>query len=187
MPPARSRLASRPSTHVSVLDVPVDPIEDVQSTVGAHSPHEAEVRFSTSRMRCSSKSWGTHDRDAFQPDRRGPHELGQVPLMRSEHAKDCDGRQDVQLVGEVVLFSVVGRRDRRLVPHDVNKVEGADDEETLQDAVVQRNERPEEVDISQEEDQNIQLLRPARNAHAVFVVVQLVQQEHDARNMQHIA
>eukprot|EP00445_Apocalathium_hangoei_P014282 CAMPEP_0203868918 /NCGR_PEP_ID=MMETSP0359-20131031/17401_1 /ASSEMBLY_ACC=CAM_ASM_000338 /TAXON_ID=268821 /ORGANISM="Scrippsiella Hangoei, Strain SHTV-5" /LENGTH=108 /DNA_ID=CAMNT_0050787441 /DNA_START=360 /DNA_END=686 /DNA_ORIENTATION=+ len=107
--------------------------------------------------------------------------------MGREDAKDGRARQKVQLVLEVVLLPVIGRGHRRLAPHDPHEVKRANDEHALHDAVVDRNEAPAQVDVAQEKDDGVDLLGSARDADAALVLVQLIEQEHDARNVQHVA
>mmetsp|Transcript_123968 Transcript_123968/g.246843 ORF Transcript_123968/g.246843 Transcript_123968/m.246843 type:complete len:108 (-) Transcript_123968:3-326(-) len=72
------------------------------------------------------------------------------------------------------------------MPHDVNEINRADDEKALHHSVVYRYEAPQEVGIAQYEHDGIYLLSTTGDARTVFVLVQLVKEQHDAGHVQHV-
>mmetsp|Transcript_48580 Transcript_48580/g.130009 ORF Transcript_48580/g.130009 Transcript_48580/m.130009 type:complete len:210 (-) Transcript_48580:146-775(-) len=157
----------------AILRVSIDPVEDVKGPVSPHSANKigGEVLDFSHLLQQGQLRI---DRHALQPDGDGPQDLRDGPVAGGQDTQDGGRRQQPQLVAEGVLFPVVRRRHGRLMPHDVDQVDRADDEGALHHGVVHRDKAPHQVKVAKHEDQGVDLLSPTGHPHATLVLVQLV-------------
>lgn len=147
---------------VSLGVVPVDPVENIQSTVRTQS--EQVVTGNTFRFaRFADEEQLRQDGHRFQVDRERPQHF-----QRSEAGMDQQGqyeaRQQQELNAERIVIVVVGRLEL-----DVHHVEGGKrggDEHQLHHRVVQANVRCHQIQIAADIDHGEQNLRLAGDASA---------------------
>jgi len=143
----------------SGIVVSVDPVEDVECTVGAQ--REQIMRgdgFSFARF-------GYHeelgqDGDGFQIYREGPQHLHHRHAMVDQHRQAGDWNDD-EFDAECVVVRVVGSPE-----FDENEIagsDGGDDEDTFHDCVVERDESRGQIQVPGQEDQREQGLGFARH------------------------
>jgi len=163
----------------SSIVVSVDPVEDVQCTVGTQRKQV---------MRCDGFSFAgfwyheelRKDGDGFQVDGEGPQHLHHRHAVVDQHRQPGDWDDD-EFDAECVVIGVVGSTE-----FDENKVagtDGCDDEDAFHDSVVERDESRGQVQVSGQEDQCEQGLRFTGYTGARMRFPYLDQKQEDGEKM----
>eukprot|EP00404_Azadinium_spinosum_P005165 CAMPEP_0180458292 /NCGR_PEP_ID=MMETSP1036_2-20121128/22270_1 /TAXON_ID=632150 /ORGANISM="Azadinium spinosum, Strain 3D9" /LENGTH=240 /DNA_ID=CAMNT_0022464941 /DNA_START=11 /DNA_END=731 /DNA_ORIENTATION=- len=142
---------------VVVHEVAVYPIQDVERAVRPHRAHKVRREIlDLADLLQEYQLW--YDRHALQPNRCGPKYLRNVVLVCAQEPQDSTRPQEVDLVLEAVVAPLVRRRDGRLDTHEVDEIDCGGDEYYLHHGVVDRDEAPHQVHVSEDEHQSVDLL-----------------------------
>jgi hypothetical protein len=140
-----------------LVEVPIQPIGDVQRPVCAE--REEVVRgngFGLPRP-LQHEELG-QDRDALQPDGKGPEYFRRAVLVGEENGHDgACGEEVLDLEG--VLVGIVG--GLVVVEHEVDDVGRGSDEDDLEDGVVEvveLVEGPEKIEVARDVDEEVEEL-----------------------------
>lgn len=133
----------------SSIVVSVDPIKDVESTVGAQ--REQVMRRDGFGFAC----FGNHeelgkDGDGFKVYREGPQHFHDRHTVVDQHRQAGYGDDD-EFDAEGVVVGVVG--STKFDENEITGDEGGDDEDAFHDRVVERDESGCQIQVPGEEDQ----------------------------------
>ena len=140
--------------------ITVDPVEDVETTVGA----ESKEIMAGDRLRlpglADHEELG-QDGHALQVDGEGPEDLHHAELVVEETSQE-GGRSQEELHSEGVVVAIIGGFEFEI--HQIDRAGGAADEEKLHDGVVETDEVCQQVQVSRHEHNEEQSLALTRDS-----------------------
>jgi len=162
--------------------VAVDPVEDVESAVGAEG--EEVVRSDG----LSLSGLGHHeqlgeDRYTLEIDGEGPEDLHDTKLMVEDQGEDGDGCEE-ELDTESIVVAIIGRFE--LYEHQVDCPSSAGNEKDLHRGVVDTDKVGDKVKISGDEHDEEEDLALAGDAGAGASLPYLEEQDDDREQVRHI-
>merc|ERR1719265_708006 len=172
--------------HIVVNKVSEDPVQDVECSVRSHTANKVGSQILELPNLLKHYQLG-QDRHTLQPDGGCPQDLHDTILLCRQDAKQKAWTQNVDLVGKAILRPIVGLARWWLGSHQVYQVACTADVDDLHDGVVHRNKAPEQIHVSADEDDGVDLLHPTRNTYAVPALIELEQEQHNARQVEHIS
>ena len=140
--------------------VSVDPVEDVETAVGAESK-EIMARDGLRLPGLADHEELGQDGDALQVDGEGPEDLHDAELVVENDSQE-HGRSQEELHSEGVVVTVVGGFELEI--HQIDGPSRAADEEKLHDGVVETDEVGQQVQISGHEHHQEQSLAFTRDS-----------------------
>ena len=180
--------------------VAVDPVEDVEATVGA----EGEQVVAGDRL--GLPGLGDHeqlgqDGDALQVDGEGPQDLHHAELVVDDKTEEDAGAKE-ELNPECVVVAVIGRlsligkklrMDRNLetclkfLVNEIDSSGSAGDEEQLHDGVIEADEADEEVQVAADEHDQEEDLGLARDAGTAPGLPDLHQEKDNRQQVRQVS
>jgi len=162
--------------------VAVDPVEDVERTVGAKS-EEVVGGDGLSLSGLGHHEQLGEDRDTLEIDGEGPEDLHDTKLVVEDQGEDGDGSEK-ELDTECIVVAIVGSFE--LYEHQVDCPSCAGNEKYLHCGVVDTDKVGDKVEISGDEHDEEEDLALARDAGAGASLPYLKEQDDDRKQMRNI-
>ena len=143
-----------------LIVIAVDPVEDVEATVGAESK-EIVARDRLRLAGLADHEELGEDGDALQVDGECPEDLHHTELVVEDDSQE-GGRGQEELHSEGVVVAIIGGFEFEI--HQIDGPSGAADEEELHNGVVEADEVGQQVQISRHENNEKQSLALARDS-----------------------
>ena len=143
-----------------LIVIAVDPVEDVEATVGA----ESKEIVAGDRLRLAGLADHEElgeDGDTLQVDGECPEDLHHAELVVEEDSQE-GGRSQEEFHSEGVVVAVIGGFEFEI--HQIDGSSGAGDEEKLHDGVVDADEVGDQVQVSRHEHYEKQSLALTRDS-----------------------
>jgi hypothetical protein len=139
------------------------PVEDVENPIQSQEQHVVGCNV-LDVLQLVDDCKLRQDGESLQPDRKGPDEVHGVERLVDQDRHQQGPPVDV-VVGKRVRLCAVAQVEGPLDPHQVHGVGGEADEEDLHQEQVQCLPPREEVDVPEQKDREVNLLRFVRQTY----------------------